>query len=94
MFNFYDIILNKTNFKGFIMDFQTFKNTLKRCNLTIKEFANICGLNPNSISTTWKSKDEVPQWVESWLENYIKSQTLDSVKDVICSDDEVSNKQS
>ena len=68
------------------MDFKAFKETLKKSGLTIKEFANICGLNPNSISTTWKTKNEVPQWVESWLSNYIKSKTLDSVKDVICTD--------
>ncbi len=66
------------------MDFRTFKIILKQSGLTIKEFARICGLNPNSISTTWKSKNEVPQWVESWLTNYIKAKTLDNVKDVIC----------
>jgi len=68
------------------MDFKTFKETLKKSGLTIKEFANICGLNPNSISGNWKKDDKVPQWVESWLSNYIKSKTLDSVKDVICTD--------
>jgi len=68
------------------MDFKTFKETLKKSGLTIKEFANICGLNPNSISGNWKKDDKVPQWVESWLNNYIKSKTLDSVKDVICTD--------
>jgi len=68
------------------MDFKTFKETLKKSGLTIKEFANICGLNPKSISGNWKKDDKVPQWVESWLNNYIKSKTLDSVKDVICTD--------
>ncbi len=66
------------------MDFKSFKATLKKCGLTIKEFANMCGLNPNSISTSWKAKNEVPQWVETWLHNYIKAKTLDNVKDVIC----------
>ncbi|WP_281951894.1 hypothetical protein [Nitrosophilus kaiyonis] len=70
------------------MDFQSFKKTLKKCNLTIKEFAKICGLNPNSISTSWKSKNEVPQWVDSWLQNYIKAKTLDNVKDVVCDDED------
>ena len=66
------------------MDYQLFKSTLKQQGLTIKEFAAMCGLNPKTISITWKTKDEVPMWVESWLKNYIKAQTLDNVKDVIC----------
>ena len=66
------------------MKYDEFKETLKRYGLTIKEFARLCGLNPKSISITWKSKNEVPQWVESWLTNYIKAKTLDSVKEVIC----------
>ncbi len=69
------------------MDFESFKATLKKCDLTIKEFAKMCGLNPNSISTSWKAKNEVPQWVETWLNNYIKAKTLDNVKDVICTDE-------
>jgi len=69
------------------MDFQTFKETLKKSGLTIKEFAKMCGLNPNSISGNWKREDKVPQWVETWLQNYIKAKTLDNVKDVICSDE-------
>ena len=66
------------------MDFQTFKIRLKSCNLTIKEFADMCGLNPKSISGNWKREDKVPKWVETWLDNYIKAKTLESVKDVIC----------
>jgi len=69
------------------MDYQSFKNTLKKCNLTIKEFANICGLNEKSISANWKKANEVPKWVETWLDNYIKAKTLDNVKDVICKGD-------
>ena len=66
------------------MNYQKFKKTLKKCDLTIKEFADMCGLNPANISGAWKSKNEVPKWVETWLNNYIKAKTLDNVKDVIC----------
>ena len=66
------------------MNYDEFRQMLKKCNLTIKEFANMCGLNPNTIPTTWKSKNEVPKWVKTWLDNYIKAKTLDNVKDVIC----------
>ena len=64
--------------------YDEFKKTLKKCDLTIKKFANMCGLHFTTISTTWKSKNEVPKWVETWLNNYIKAKTLDNVKDVIC----------
>ena len=66
------------------MTYNEFKKTLKKCDLTIKKFANMCGLHFTTISTTWKSKNEVPKWVETWLNNYIKAKTLDNVKDVIC----------
>ena len=68
------------------MDYQTFKSRLKECGLTIKEFAEICGIHHTTISTTWKSKNETPRWVDTWLDNYLKAKTLDNVKDVICSD--------
>jgi protoheme ferro-lyase len=66
------------------MTYEEFKNMLKKCDLSIKKFSQMCGLHHNSISTTWKSKNEVPKWVETWLDNYIKAKTLDNVKDVIC----------
>jgi len=66
------------------MNYEEFKNMLKKCDLNIKKFSQMCGLNANSISITWKSKNEVPKWVETWLDNYIKAKTLDNVKDVIC----------
>jgi len=66
------------------MDYQSFKNTLKKCNLTIKEFANMCGLNEKSISANWKKADEVPKWVETWLDNYIKAKIIDDIKEKVC----------
>ena len=66
------------------MDYQTFKTKLKECNLNIKEFAEICGLNPKSISITWKSKNETPKWVEVLLDNYITSQSLNEFCEKFC----------
>lgn len=66
------------------MDYQTFKDKLKECKLTIKEFANITGLNEKSISGNWKKANEVPKWVKPFIDNYIKAKTLENVKDVIC----------
>ena len=68
------------------MNYQDFKSKLKECGLTIKKFAEICGLSADSISVSWREKGKTPQWVDTWLDNYLKAKTLDNVKDVICSD--------
>ena len=66
------------------MNYQEFKKKLKECNLTIKEFANICGLNEKSISGNWKKANETPKWVDAFLENYIKAQIIDDIKEKVC----------
>jgi len=66
------------------MTYDEFKKTLKKCNLTIKEFANMCGLNHKSISISWKNKNEVPKWAETWLENYQKAKIIDDIKEKVC----------
>ena len=69
------------------MDKITFDKLLKKAGLNKKEFAFILGLKPQSVHS-WGTTKDIPYWVESWLNNYIKAKTLDNVKDVIC-DDEV-----
>ena len=66
------------------MNYEEFKKKLKECNLSIKEFAKMTGLNNTTISTTWKSKDEVPKWAETWLDNYIKAKIIDDIKEKVC----------
>ena len=66
------------------MTFEEFKKQLKKCNLTIKEFANICGLNPANISGSWKSKNETPKWVDAFLDNYQKAKIIDDIKEKVC----------
>ncbi len=68
------------------MNYQEFKKKLKECNLTIKEFANFTGINNTTISTTWKSKNEVPKWAVTWLDNYQKAKIIDDIKDKVCPD--------
>jgi hypothetical protein len=68
------------------MDYQEFKNKLKECKLNIKEFANLTGLNPDSISNSWKKVDKIPKWAETWLDNYQKAQLIDDIKSKLCSD--------
>ncbi len=66
------------------MNYQEFKNKLKECKLTIKEFAKMTGLNPDSISANWKNNNEVPKWAETWLDNYIKAKIIDDIKEKVC----------
>ncbi len=66
------------------MDFNDFRKLLKKANLTIKDFAEMCGINPNSISANWKSKNKVPSWVKPFIENYIKAKAIDEIKNIFC----------
>ena len=66
------------------MNYEEFKNKLKECNLSIKEFAKMTGLNNTTISTTWKSKNEVPKWAETWLDNYIKAKRFETAQKLLC----------
>jgi len=68
------------------MNYEEFKKQLKKCNLTIKEFANICGLNPDSISGNWKKANETPKWVDAFLDNYQKAKIIDDIKEKVCPD--------
>ena len=68
------------------MDKTTFDNLLKKAKLTKKEFALKLGIKPQSVHS-WGTTKDIPYWVETWLNNYIKAKTLDNVKDVICTDD-------
>ena len=66
------------------MDYQTFKNKLKECNLTIKEFAEICGVNPANISGNWKKSDTIPKWAEALIECLADNRALEIIRDKIC----------
>jgi hypothetical protein len=44
----------------------------------------MCGLNHKSISISWKNKNEVPKWAETWLENYQKAKIIDDIKEKVC----------
>ena len=62
-----------------------FNGLLKRAGLTKKEFAEKVRLSYSAVTGWGSGKDRpIPSWVASWLENFIKAKTLDSVKDVIC----------
>lgn len=58
------------------------KVLFKKAGLTKKEFAELVGLTHQTVNN-WGSSKNVPHWVRSWLELYIKSRTLEDFKDLV-----------
>lgn len=65
------------------MDYQDFNQSLKKAGLSKKAFADILGIEAQSISN-W-NKQGVPYWVPSWIENYLKSKAYTRVRDEVLS---------
>jgi len=53
------------------MEKNEFEKLLIEAQLSKKEFAKKVKMNPNSI-TNWNSSGKIPDWVESWLDMYIR----------------------
>jgi len=64
------------------MDKEELKQLLKEANLTKKEFANIIKISVGSLNN-WGSTQNVPYWVKSWLENYIKAKDIDKMAEAM-----------
>lgn len=64
------------------MEKEKFKFLLQEANLTKKELASILQINIGSLNN-WGSSQNIPYWVESWLENYIKAKELDTIVNAI-----------
>jgi len=78
------------NIKGWDMNNDEFKILLKKAGLSKKKLAEVANISPNTANM-WGSVRPVPSWVEPFIINYIKAKTLDSVKDVICTDKKADN---
>ncbi len=65
------------------MNREEFNKSLLQANLTKKDFCNLIELNYNTVNTWGSSGINIPKWVKSWLENYIKAQDLDRVADAV-----------
>lgn len=64
------------------MTYSKFNSILQDLKLSKKAFAEEVGMTYTGV-TNWKQVDSVPAWVKSWLENYIKSQKFDKIKDIL-----------
>lgn len=65
------------------MDREEFNRLLVEANLSKKGFCKIIELNYNTVNTWGSSKVNIPKWVKSWLENYIKAKSYNDVKDKV-----------
>lgn len=64
------------------MDFSEFGSLLKKSGLNKKEFSERTKLAYSTVAN-WNSKSNVPDWVESWLENYIEKTKYEKIKAII-----------
>ena len=58
------------------MDIKRYKELLKLSQLSKKELAEKTNLAYSTVNN-WGSSQNIPHWVESWLENYIKARFFD-----------------
>ncbi|RBQ27989.1 XRE family transcriptional regulator [Aliarcobacter vitoriensis] len=65
------------------MDRKEFNNLLKIANLSKKDFCDIIGLNYATVNTWGSSNINIPLWVKSWLENYLKAKDFDNVLEIL-----------
>lgn len=60
------------------MDKKTFNAVLKEVNLSQVQFAEILNIESTTINK-WGVSQNIPYWVESWLENYKKAKLGEDV---------------
>lgn len=64
------------------MNYKDFEELLKKVGINKKEFAALTELSYQTVMN-WNNTDNVPKWVKSWLENYIKAKSYTDVKEKI-----------
>ena len=66
------------------MEIGEFEKLLKQANLSKKEFADIAGMNFNSV-VNWGTKNTYAAWVEPFLNFYIKAKKYDELMQSVAS---------
>lgn len=64
------------------MNNQMFVELLKNTNLNKKEFSEKTKLAYSTVAN-WGTTDNVPDWVQSWLENYNKAKFADNIIEAV-----------
>lgn len=65
------------------MNNNDFKDLLKKANLSKTNFAKNIGTSSQVVNNWTTTGREIPYWVKSWLENYIKAQSYNDIKNKI-----------
>lgn len=61
---------------------EDFDKLLKSAGFTKKEFAKELGIAQQTVNC-WGTTQNIPYWVESWLQNYIKAKVYKDLKDKV-----------
>lgn len=64
------------------MNTKKFKALLKTAELSRKELAEKTNLAQSTVNN-WGCSQNIPHWVESWLENYIKAKSFEKIAEVV-----------
>ena len=64
------------------MDNKRLKDLLKSAELSKKALAEKTNLAYSTVNN-WGSSQNIPHWVESWLENYIKARYFERIVEAI-----------
>ena len=57
---------------------EKYHKLLAAADLSKKELANILNVAQQTVNN-WGSTQNIPYWLETWLENYIKAKNMDDV---------------
>ena len=55
------------------------KKEIKKLGLSQKEFAQIAGIHPNTITQWINGNREMPEWIIKFIEYYKKAKLLDEI---------------
>jgi len=69
-------------FQRLLMTRQELNNMLEKSQMSKEEFSQKVGLKYTSVNN-WGSSQEVPRWVESWLELYVENLQCKKLKEAI-----------
>jgi len=61
------------------MNRDEFNSLLEQAHISKKEFCELIDLNYATVNTWGSSNINIPRWVKSWLENYIKAKISDDI---------------
>ena len=65
---------------GIIMTNEEFEATLKKVELTKKEFAALVEMSYGGVVNWGREQQSVPNWVGSWLELYTQKKKFENLK--------------